>query len=358
MKVKTVRTVVVVAVFAVLAVGLAFNFGTGTLSAFGWRDLSLLCPLGALTSMIAGKTLIPRAVIALVLVVAVVLLVGRAFCSWICPVPLIQRLRHAFSPRRREGEGFGADGNAAPEGADGNAAGSLAVAAETPAMAAAEAPATAAAAAATSAAKKPRSRCGTAKGCAACHKRLDRVDSRHMVLGGALLSAAVFGFPVFCLVCPVGLAFGTVLLLIGLFGHGDVTWSVLLVPALLLAEVVFFRQWCSKICPMGAFLSLVSKGNRTLRPVIDQGKCLETTQQAHCGRCTMACEEGINLRDGSLGASASECTRCLACVEACPAQAIKVVPLVRGRRREKAPVGQTEPLAGDELDVAIIEREG
>ena len=38
-----------------------------------------------------------------------------------------------------------------------------------------------------------------------------KLDSRHYVLGGALLSTAVFGFPVFCLVCPIGLTFATVL---------------------------------------------------------------------------------------------------------------------------------------------------
>ena len=43
--------------------------------------------------------------------------------------------------------------------------------------------------------------------CGACHaKRNGKFDSRHAVLGGAVLTTAVFGFPVFCLVCPVGLA--------------------------------------------------------------------------------------------------------------------------------------------------------
>lgn len=289
MNVRKARTAVAAIIFVVLAAGLAFNFGTGTLSAFGWQDLSLLCPLGALTSMIAGKTLIPRALIALVMVVIIVLLVGRAFCSWVCPVPLVKKLRYAFSPKKREVKELDANEREA----------------------------------------KWQAACGTAKGCQACHQRLERVDSRHMVLGGAVLSAAVFGFPVFCLICPIGLAFGTVLLLIGLFGHGDVTWAVVAVPALLLIEVVFFRHWCGKICPLSAFLSLVGKGNRTLRPTIDKSKCLEATTDAHCGRCTLACEEGINLRDGKLGASASECTRCMSCAEACPAKAIKIAPLVR-----------------------------
>lgn len=61
--------------------------------------------------------------------------------------------------------------------------------------------------------------------CAACPEPCPRqaqraFDSRHAVLGGALLTTAVFGFPVFCLVCPVGLTFAAVALLVSLFGCG------------------------------------------------------------------------------------------------------------------------------------------
>ena len=310
MKLRTVRFILPAVILVALGVGLTLHFGTGTLSAFGWGDLSLLCPLGALTSLLAGKTAVPRAVFALVLVVAIVLITGRAFCSWICPVPLVQKLRDVFKPKNDESS-------------------------DLPVLASAEKTALASTGTAAQSACGTTGACGTARGCAACGKRLPRVDSRHLILGGTLLSAAIFGFPIFCLICPVGLTFGTILLVIALFGHGDVTWSVVLVPALLLIEVVFFRKWCSHICPMGAFLSLVAKGNKTLHPVIDRERCLETTKDAHCGRCTLSCEQGINLRDGQLGASRSECTRCLACVEACPAQAIKIEPLLRSKRRAK-----------------------
>ena len=58
------------------------------------------------------------------------------------------------------------------------------------------------------------------------------MGARHFVLGGALLSTFIFGFPVFCLVCPIGLTFATILLLVNLFAQGDVTWSLIVVPAI------------------------------------------------------------------------------------------------------------------------------
>ncbi|MGN0037835.1 MAG: 4Fe-4S binding protein [Coriobacteriales bacterium] len=295
MKVKVLKTLVPVAVLLVLAAGLAFNYGTGTLSAFGWRDISLLCPLGAITSMLAEKTIIPRAVFAMALVVIVILLTGRAFCSWICPVPLVSKLRTAFSPKKKP----------ASEGAEGEGG-----------------------------AGAPQLEVQGA-GCAACSSRLSRVDSRHLILGGSLLSAAIFGFPVFCLVCPIGLTFGTILLLVALFGYGDVTWSVIFVPVLLLVEVVFFKKWCSKICPMGALLGLIGRLNRTLRPTVDKNLCLEQVHGAHCGVCTRSCEQGINLRDKGLGASRGECTRCLACMQNCPAHAVKLALIADSRRYER-----------------------
>lgn len=159
--------------------------------------------------------------------------------------------------------------------------------------------------------------------CSSCGGKRSAVDSRHIVLGGAVLSAAVFGFPVFCLVCPIGLTFATLFLVFNLFAHGDTTWAVLVAPAILLIEVVFFRKWCAKICPLSALMSLVAKANRTFRPAVNKEACLES-KGASCGACANACEQGIDPRHPERGASWSECTKCRECVEACPASAIRM----------------------------------
>ena len=50
--------------------GLILHTGSGTLSAIGWRDIAAVCPLGALEAMLAEKTLIPRAILGALAVVA------------------------------------------------------------------------------------------------------------------------------------------------------------------------------------------------------------------------------------------------------------------------------------------------
>ncbi|MBM6999855.1 4Fe-4S binding protein, partial [bacterium] len=151
-----------------------------------------------------------------------------------------------------------------------------------------------------------------------------RLDGRHVVLAGAVASAIAFGLPAFCLVCPIGLTTAAVLLLARAFGAGDAGWTLLVVPALLVAEVVVFRRWCHALCPLGGLMSLVARGNRTLRPRVDATACVEVTRGATCGACARACPEGIDLRHLDASAGLHECVRCRACVEACPTKAIRI----------------------------------
>lgn len=316
---KTLRTLTALAVIVIVFVGFLTNLGIGTISAPGIWDISILCPLGALGTMLASKMMVPRALVSLVVMVVLIIIFARAFCGWICPVPLVQKLRDLFSkPQAKEAKAEDADGtkaaNVAPLTDEEKAA--LATGCEKDAK-------------------------GLA-GCASCaKKRGDAVDARHFVLGGALVSTFIFGFPVFCLVCPIGLTFATILLLVNLFGQGDVTWSLIVVPALLIAEVVLFKKWCHKLCPLSAFMSLIAKLNRTFKPTIDDAKCLETSKGATCGRCGKACNEGIDPRHPELSKAAwSECTKCRSCVDACPANAI-TMPLI-AKKGEKVTLVKNE----------------
>ena len=164
-----IRTIVAAAVFCVLAVGLIAGINMGTLSGFGFDSFSALCPLGAITTMLATKTLVPRAVFSIVIMALLVFLFGRAFCGWICPVPVLGKLRAFFrSPKKRR----------ELEQAKHDEALDIA---------------------------KFELGCGGkggCEGCSACKQQRAKLDSRHYVLGGALLSTAIFGFPVFCLACP------------------------------------------------------------------------------------------------------------------------------------------------------------
>ncbi len=296
MKLKTLRMLVPLAILLLAGVGFVTHTGIGDLSAVGWSSISVLCPLGALGTMLASKTIVPHALISLVIALVAIVLLGRAFCGWICPVPVVSKLRHAFSrpesAKKKAGDSQKSD----------------------PAK-----PLT----------DKEKALLKGACGHHACKPGDAPSNSRNLVLGGALLSAAIFGFPVFCLVCPIGLTFALVFVLIALFGSGDVTWSVVVIPVLLAVEVVFFRKWCSHICPLSALMSLVGKLNRTARPQVDHEACIETKSGHACGRCAQVCEQGIDPRHPELGSSWSECTRCGECIEACPGDAIKLAAVVR-----------------------------
>ena len=333
MKLSRLRAIIPVAVVVIFAVAYIANLDFGTLSTFGWSTISLICPLGALMTMLAAKMMVPRAVIALVIAIALIIIFGRAFCAWVCPVPVLQKFRDLVA--RVTKEGVTSSSRALEESAQDSAeestqpAGTIAadnaiagaVSADTVSAGVIRAAEDAKMAETVVSVEELKP-----KGCTSCaQKRGTVIDSRHIILGGSVLTALIFGFPVFCLICPIGLTFGTVFLLINLFGTGDVTWAVVAVPLLLIIEVVFFRKWCSRFCPLAAFMSLTGKLGRFFRPRINDTMCKETTTGKPCGICAEVCPEKIDPRHPDISRSAvSECTKCLVCVENCPTQAIKL----------------------------------
>ena len=75
------------------------------------------------------------------------------------------------------------------------------------------------------------------------------------------------------------------------------------------------RFWCRFLCPLGALLGLVSRFT-WLRYSVDEGKCIS------CGRCALSCPTGAIDPENGFVASMAECTMCLDCAEACPTGAI------------------------------------
>lgn len=286
MKSERIRILLPLCILALAFIGFAANIALGTLSSFGIDDISLICPLGALATMIATRTVIPRAVVSLVIAALFIVVLGRAFCGWLCPIPVVEKLRDTFAPKRDKEKGRGVC----------NVLGSAS--------------------------------CGSCTGtCVA--KRGDKVDVRHIVLVAALVSTLIFGFPVFCLGCPAGLTFGTIFLFVNLFTQGDLSWATVVIPLILLLEVVIFKKWCHAFCPLGAFFSLIGKGNKTFVPTVEEAKCIEGHSMLECGICAKVCPEGINPRHMDLSsASMCECTKCRQCVEKCPGQAITMPVLV------------------------------
>ena len=277
---KAVRFLIV----AVLLIALFAGWQTGTLCSVGYDAIAYICPLGALEAIFGRWAFVPRVLICLAVVVIVALVFGKAFCSWVCPVaPLSDLLRGRKAREKDECERTQAAHRVLERWSDTNAA----------------------------QAEK--------------HKPIrSRVDGRHVVLAGSLASAAVCGFPVFCLVCPIGLTFASAIALYRLIGFNEPAIEVLVFPALLVLELTVFRKWCHRFCPVGALLSLLSRGNRTFKPHVNASMCARHAGSS-CAACAQACPEHIDpcadLGDRSL----AECTRCGACVNTCPAKALSFV---------------------------------
>ena len=277
---KAVRFLIV----AVLLIALFAGWQTGTLCSVGYDAIAYICPLGALETIFGSWAFVPRVLICLAVVVIVALVFGKAFCSWVCPVaPLSDLLRGRKAREKDECERTQAAHRVLERWSDTNAA----------------------------QAEK--------------HKPFrSRVDGRHVVLAGSLASAAVCGFPVFCLVCPIGLTFASAIALYRLIGFNEPAIEVLVFPALLVLELTVFRKWCHRFCPVGALLSLLSRRNRTFKPHVDASMCARHAGSS-CAACAQACPEHIDpcadLGDRSL----AECTRCGACVNTCPAKALSFV---------------------------------
>jgi len=142
------------------------------------------------------------------------------------------------------------------------------------------------------------------------------------VLGLSLGSAMVFGFPVFCLICPLGLSLATLVAIIRLFGENDLSFDLLIFPIVLILELVVLRHWCSRICPIGALLGLFSRWHKIFIPHVDKEKCL-SEKGGICGQCVTSCPSHIDLRQGIDANALSECTKCRECAAKCPADAIK-----------------------------------
>ena len=313
--IKTKRALVALLFFVVTGVGLVFSVGTGTLSAFGWDRFSIICPLGTLEAMLGSHSIILRAFLCLAVVVVLIVVFGKAFCSWACPVPYIKGVFNRKRSRKERREGEHAAGAATVENGSSARAldvvlgGSTGTISESSLMAE---PANSV---------KANTLASDVEKVNNTDKKPLPFDTRHAVLAGTLLSTAVFGFPVFCLICPVGLSFATFIVVWRFVQFNDFTWGILVFPVIIALECLVLKKWCGKICPLGALISLIARLNVFFRPKRSEEKCLRS-QGTHCEACVAACPEQIDPFFGEKTTPLSECTKCKSCSDACPAHAI------------------------------------
>lgn len=298
MKSTRIRTLVFVCVVALSLFGLIGNVGLGTLCSFGYEKIASICPLGGLEQMIASHTFVPGVLVGLAVFFVLCVLFGRFFCGWICPVPNLRRW-------------FSSDKNPQKDAAYPKFSEKY----ESPTL------------------LKPckDEKDGSESACGACASRQESLGASaekaarslpYVVLGGTLLSTAVFGIPVFCLICPVGLFFAFIIGLWQLVTLNEIGWSLPVIVLILALEVFVFRRWCHKFCPLGALISLMASCGRFFRPSVDPAACLRSTHSIACSKCRSACPENLDLHSKMSALAFARCIKCRQCADACPEHAI------------------------------------
>lgn len=271
----------------------------------------LICPVGGLQTLLTGMVepyiLFPT-IIALILFLIPIFIFGNIFCGWICPLGSIidgfDRFIEQFFPKINMKREIRFNQNKI---------------------------------------KKNRKKDILCKTC--FFKKLLNDQNSNVangVLISALLGSAIFRFPIFCSICPIGITIK------GMFHLKAITtitgkmmpiiielWPIPL--AAILTSLREKRFWCRKICPVGASLNISATINPLIKPKISTEKCVmkdcpDTCNDFHldyCGacriidqkRCEKVCPQGINLLDNG---SLSNCTKCFECYIQCEHDAIQI----------------------------------
>lgn len=329
------RALAALAFFLLFLLGLAVHTGWGTASSFGIAEIAAICPLGNLEAMLASKTFLPRALVGFAVFLVVAALLGRFFCGWLCPVPWVEK---ALSKLRAPGRRFGLGLKESP------------AASETPRTSACTTTNASSNTASESGKNAPRScpsgaSCASSscKDCALASRVKEKADQAtektpYWILGGALASSAVFGFPVFCLICPVGLTFALTVALWRLFEFNETNWAILWFAGFLVLELLVLRRWCSRFCPLGALWTLASRLNRFFRPKAREDLCTRMTHGVPCTICRDVCPEGIDPASvANEPMLLARCTKCGACAAACPTGAVHF-PFLADSGRKTVPI--------------------
>jgi len=277
----------------------------------------LLDPLGGLQTLLTGQVdmlhLLPT-VVALIVTLIPVFFLGNVFCGWVCPVGtlidgfdrFVATFLRSVEAKREERMRHSKEKEAS---------------------------------------KKASALSGTA--CPACPvTRLlgNRFggSAANGVLVASLVGSAVFHFPVFCAVCPIGISSrGMFHLKAWTFLTGTMMPIIAELFAIPLAAVLVSlrekRFWCRKVCPVGATLNIAGSFSPLLKPKVQNEGCVmkacpQNCEDYHLGycsacrledadKCERVCAQGINLLNGG---SLARCTKCMECYIECDKNAVVV----------------------------------
>lgn len=285
-------------VFVAVIASLAFDTGFGTPSAFGIGEFFLLCPLGGLEAMLASKSFLPAAAISLAVLLLLSLIFGRAWCAWGCPAPSIRKFFKREAPK---------DSTLESSPSEETSTQSRACSQDSCSSCKTDNP--------------TQSHVSSLKSMLSFYAS----DKRVWVLAGVLIITFAIGLPLFCLICPIGLTFGSVSSLWHLIIDKQITASVIVFPLCLIVELVIYRKWCLNLCPIGGLLGIFGSFAKLFRPRIKTASCLRYQEdKAACNTCVRVCPENINMHTEEAALSLANCSRCGECVAQCPTGSISI----------------------------------
>ncbi len=131
------------------------------------------------------------------------------------------------------------------------------------------------------------------------------------IVAGLFAGILIFGFPVLCLICPVGIISRNI---ISLFASMELRFDLLLL-AVPVVFGLFIDTRKAPLCPAGLARTVISTPNRTLVPEADPQLCI------NCGRCSSVCPAGLTP---NVHQDLSACIKCLSCIDSCPTGAMEL----------------------------------
>jgi ferredoxin-type protein NapH len=225
----------------------------GTLYSISIGELDIADPAMTLQTVLLTKDVFPRLLLAAAVPAVLALVLGRVFCSWLCPyntlLEWVDRFERRFLKQR-----------------------------------------------------------WTRK-----HRRPIEANPHPFaywaILAGLLLAAVTFGVPLLSWLSAPGIVSSQIAQAVLGMGPG---LELGIVAVLLVAEVALARRfWCKYACPVGATFSLF-RTRRTLRIACDASRC---TCGSGSEACAVACPLGLLPRAGDVYPHCFNCGSCLAACE-------------------------------------------